>query len=235
MLLSIVTYLGPDTAGLDRTALSVANQEYAHIEWIIIDCLEDRAQTVLPDQPSFAHYVRLTEAESNISSLIKGQYVMHLQPGEIFGQTQALQKAAALLIQGSPQILFGDYWIRINNRHLYKKIRIDNNFPDASHCALSSVLIIRKLFCFCLGQADMQPENLDQLKDYIFRYAQHAQYAAIAFSCIRQKNNTLKRKIKTSFKTGLGSLKITSKKYCLLPSRLYVQLYGPLPEQVIQP
>lgn len=113
-LLSIVTVVRNDEAGLSRTKLSILSQSFENWEWIVVDGLSsDRTLDAVRDLSSDSRVRVMSEADKGLydamnkgSLLAKGNYLNMLNAGDIYSGPNAISGCIDVLTKGTADILF---------------------------------------------------------------------------------------------------------------------------------
>lgn len=124
-LFSIITITRNNRYGLATTATSIREQEFEDYQWIIIDGvssdgtgddLETYDATVIcePDEGIY-------DAMNKGLDLAIGDYIIFMNAGDQFAQTQTLQKIRDAVWQSKPDFIYGDSWETDGRRTAYKK------------------------------------------------------------------------------------------------------------------
>ena len=125
--ISIITVARNNQAGLKRTAASIRDQEFRDFQWIIIDAvsndgtgddLEDYPATILCE-PDDGPYDGMNKG----IDLAIGDYIIFMNSGDQFAQTQTLQKIADAVRYTQPDFIYGDSWETDGRRTAYKTAR----------------------------------------------------------------------------------------------------------------
>ena len=120
---SIITVTKNNRDGLRKTAASIRDQEFTDFQWIIVDAvsndgtgddLEEYPATILcePDEG-------LYDAMNKGLDLAIGDYVIFMNAGDCFAQTQTLKKIADAA-RSEPDFIYGDSWETDGRRTSYK-------------------------------------------------------------------------------------------------------------------
>ncbi len=127
MLFSIVTITLNNREGLEKTGLSLEDQEYDGFEWIIID---GRSTDGTPEdfENYQAHIVSedddgIYDAMNKGISIATGDYILFLNAGDTLAQTQTLKKIKDAVWLSKPDFIYGDSWEFSNERTWYKTAR----------------------------------------------------------------------------------------------------------------
>lgn len=126
-LFSIITVSRNNRHGLKRTAQSIADQEFTDFQWVIINAvstdgtsedLETYDATILcePDEGPY-------DGMNKGLDLAIGDYVIFMNSGDIFAQTQTLQKVRDAVWFSKPDFIYGDSWETDGRRTAYKPAR----------------------------------------------------------------------------------------------------------------
>ena len=126
-LFSIITVSKNNRLGLQRTATSIQEQEFTDFQWIIVDAvsndgtsddLEDYNAALLcePDNGPY-------DAMNKGIDLAIGDYIIFMNSGDGFAQTQTLQKIRDAIWFSKPDFIYGDAWETDGRRTSYKPAR----------------------------------------------------------------------------------------------------------------
>lgn len=127
MLFTIVTIARNNREGLARTASSLAAQECDDFEWIIID-----GNSTDGTQKDFENYEAEIISEDDDGPYdamnkgiekAQGEYILFLNSGDIFAQTQTLKKIKEAIWISKPDFIYGDSWEFSQDRTWYKPAR----------------------------------------------------------------------------------------------------------------
>lgn len=126
-LFTIVTVSKNNRQGLKATAESIGEQEFRDFQWIIIDSvsndgtgddLESYPATLLCE-PDDGPYDGMNKG----IELAIGDYLIFMNSGDRFAQTQTLQKVRDAIWFSQPDFIYGDSWETDGNRTAYKPAR----------------------------------------------------------------------------------------------------------------
>lgn len=126
-LFSIITVTRNNREGLKKTALSIGEQDYRDFQWIIIDAvssdgthndLEEYGADILCE-PDNGPYDGMNKG----IDLALGDYLIFMNAGDGFAESQTLGKTAAAIVQENPDFLYGDSWESDGQRRYYKPAR----------------------------------------------------------------------------------------------------------------
>lgn len=126
-LFSIITVTKNNRYGLAATAKSIQEQEFEDFQWIIVDGissdgtaddLENYNATVLADGDEGIY-----DAMNKGIDLAVGDYIIFMNAGDMFAQTQTLQKIRDAVWQSKPDFIYGDSWETDGRRTAYKTAR----------------------------------------------------------------------------------------------------------------
>lgn len=126
-LFSIITVTKNNRAGLRQTATSIQEQEFTDFQWIIVDAvsndgtaedLETYAATILCE-PDDGPYDGMNKG----IDLALGDYIIFMNAGDCFAQTQTLQKIRDAVWISQPDFIYGDAWETDGKRTSYKPAR----------------------------------------------------------------------------------------------------------------
>jgi putative colanic acid biosynthesis glycosyltransferase len=126
-LFSIITVSKNNRTGLQRTATSIQEQEFTDFQWIIVDAVSaDGTADDLPDynatllcEPDSGPY----DAMNKGIDLAIGDYIIFMNSGDGFAQTQTLQKIRDAIWFSKPDFIYGDAWETDGRRTSYKPAR----------------------------------------------------------------------------------------------------------------
>lgn len=127
MLFSIITVTLNNREGLAKTALSLTGQEYNDFEWIIIDGNSEDGT-----EDDFENYDALIISEDDEGVYdamnkgienVTGDYLIFLNAGDIFAQSQTLRKIYDAIRFSKPDFVYGDSWELSQERTWYKPAR----------------------------------------------------------------------------------------------------------------
>src|SRR5690606_36626012 len=118
-------------AGLERTILSVVNQTYQHIEYIIIDgASTDDSTTVIQDYSDHIDKC-VSEPDNGVYhamnkgiEMATGEYLLFLNSGDTFFEVTTIEKAIRYLQEVKTDLLYGD--LRFDHGSFYE----DFKYPD---------------------------------------------------------------------------------------------------------
>jgi putative colanic acid biosynthesis glycosyltransferase len=112
---SIITIVRNDSLGLGRTRVSIAEQTFHDLEWLIVDGASDdgTAEVALGfDEP---YVFAVSEPDSGIYDAMNkglarasGEYVLFLNARDTFAGARVLESVAARLRQSEADFLYGD-------------------------------------------------------------------------------------------------------------------------------
>lgn len=126
-LFSIITVTKNNRDGLKRTAHSIAEQEFTDFQWVIVDGvssdgtvddLETYDASILcePDEGPY-------DAMNKGIDLALGDYIIFMNAGDLFAQTQTLQKIRDAIQFSKPDFIYGDAWETDGRRTAFKPAR----------------------------------------------------------------------------------------------------------------
>ena len=118
MKLSIVTINRNNAAGLEKTLLSVANQTFKEIEYIVVDgaSTDNSVEVVKKLESSFHHLKWVSEPDSGIYNAMNkglrmalGDYIQILNSGDCLAADDVTERMLkAVVSEGEPSILYGN-------------------------------------------------------------------------------------------------------------------------------
>lgn len=123
-LFSIITITKNNRSGLAATAHSIREQEFEDYQWIIIDGVSsdgtgddlDTYDATVVCEPDEGIY----DAMNKGIDLAIGDYIIFMNAGDQFAQTQTLQKIRDAVWQSQPDFIYGDSWETDGRRTAYK-------------------------------------------------------------------------------------------------------------------
>lgn len=126
-LFTIITVNRNNRSGLQATAKSIREQEFTDFQWIIVDAvstdgtnddLEEYGATILcePDEGPY-------DGMNKGIDLAIGDYIIFMNSGDCFAQTQTLQKIRDAVWFSKPDFIYGDSWETDGRRTAYKPAR----------------------------------------------------------------------------------------------------------------
>lgn len=126
-LFTIITVSKNDRAGLQATAKSIADQEFRDFQWVIVDAVStdgtnedlDGYDATILCQPDDGPY----DGMNHGIDLAVGDYIIFMNAGDCFAQTQTLQKVRDAVWISKPDFLYGDSWETDGRRTAYKPAR----------------------------------------------------------------------------------------------------------------
>lgn len=112
-LISIITVTKDNLAGLTRTAKNIQVQTFTDYEWIVVDGLSEDGTAEYLATLQNAKIIR--EKDSGIYDAMnkgidaaKGEYLIFMNAGDVFGDRFVLGKISEALQQQRPDFLYGD-------------------------------------------------------------------------------------------------------------------------------
>lgn len=123
-LFSIITVSKNNRSGLQRTAASIRDQEFLDFQWIIIDGVStdgtsddlEAYKATLLCEPDTGPY----DAMNKGIDLAIGDYIIFMNSGDGFAQTQTLRKIRDAIQFSKPDFIYGDSWETDGRRTAYK-------------------------------------------------------------------------------------------------------------------
>ncbi len=126
-LFSIITVTKNNREGLARTAQSIRDQEFTDYQWLIIDAVSNDGTA---DDLAGYHATVLSEPDDGPYDgmnkgidLAIGKYLIFMNAGDCFAQTQTLQKIRDAVWFSKPDFIYGDSWETDGRRTSYKPAR----------------------------------------------------------------------------------------------------------------
>ncbi len=126
-LFTIITISKNNRDGLKKTATSIKEQEFTDFQWIIVDAVSTDGTN---DDLATYDATILCEADDGPYDgmnkgldLALGKYIIFMNAGDCFAQTQTLQKLRDAVWISKPDFVYGDAWETDGRRTSYKPAR----------------------------------------------------------------------------------------------------------------
>lgn len=123
-LFSIITVNKNNREGLKKTALSIQEQEFTDFQWIIIDGVSNDGSADDLEEYEAAIISELDEGPYDAMNkgieLATGDYLIFMNSGDLFAQTQTLQKIRDAVWFSKPDFIYGDSWETDGKKTAYK-------------------------------------------------------------------------------------------------------------------
>ncbi len=153
MLFTVITVTRNNREGLEKTALSLAEQEYDGFQWIIVDgASTDGTEKDLEGYKENQSAIVVSEKDDGPYDAMnkgitraKGDYLLFLNAGDRLAQTQTLKKIRDAIRYSKPDFIYGDSWEFAKERTWYKPAKPHTKIAKGMFTHHQAMLYKRKL------------------------------------------------------------------------------------------
>ncbi|PKP05682.1 MAG: glycosyltransferase [Bacteroidetes bacterium HGW-Bacteroidetes-5] len=171
-LITIVTVVLNDYKNIERTILSVLNQTYSNIQYLVMDgASTDGTTKVLKKYSDRLFYLSekdngIYDAMNKSLNLAKGEWILFMNCGDIFYDENVIQKVFSTYIDEGESLICGDVIYKYPNRKsvlIKSSERVkENKYMPSCHQAMFTRLS-------CLKEANYET-RYRIISDFIFCY-----------------------------------------------------------------
>lgn len=163
-LISIVTVSYNTVSTIERTILSVINQSYPNIEYIIIDggSTDGTVDVIKKYADRIAYWISepdggIYDAMNKGIEYANGEYINFMNAGDCFVDNIVVNKIFSKIISNNIGVIFGEWYLKYNNKYRLKQTspfyKNKNKFKEMgfSHQSVFVKTILAKKYPFDLN------------------------------------------------------------------------------------